>query len=382
MKKNHIHYATALLFLTLFPLPLLAGTLLLEDSFTRPNHADINEGLPRGQSGALRNTPWLERQNPTTKSDNSIIAGNHLLIAKGFGESAVLPAHNFIDPIIKTAGGFKVTVDCRELINRWTNNLHDFYYGFGVGISKVEIAEWDVFPTGKMFRGTQSENNIKNKVGFPEVLGAADLWIGFSQEPALQICRHGQILESFPLNRGDGILEATFTLKNGFNKGDLVEVSLTINGTSVDIDPSTPGLSRTFAWSETDSNFIALEARGTEYAKFDLFKIELLRDVEITPGVLNLVKEADPTREQLSTSKTSSPEKTPSRTVPTPVKIEPRKIILPGTQTQTQTPSVAITPPVPQKDTSAHLSASNLKLSPIHLLGLMAPALFLLLRRK
>lgn len=353
----------------------LAGTVLLEDSFNRPDEADINKGLPQGQSGALRNTPWIEVQNTEHEHDKSNISNGQLLLAYGIGESAALPAHNFVDPIIQQAGGFKVTLDCMELKNHLQDKLDEFYYGFGVGISKVEIAEWDVFYKGKTFR---TNGKIQTSPLQEAPLGA-DFWIGFSKEPAIQIFSSGQLLESIPVNRDDGIIEASFAMKSGFKAGNQVEVSVKINGTPIDINSSSTSTSRIFAWSTDNSNFIALEAKAKQYGSFQHFKIELLQDVPLTPGALSLMIEPLPTLASLSDKQMTSTQipvsQAPSLLAPGN---EPSpKIVIPGTRTTTSAPAPIVTPSAGKTSLS-----QNNEIRPSQLTGLIIPLLLILLRKE
>jgi hypothetical protein len=247
-------------------------TVLFHDTFNRPGNNNLNANLPMGRRGSLQDTQWTEHNENNDKS-LSFIRANRLILSQNNRTSAISVQHNFIDESIRKKGGFIVEIVLSEFNDLQPEMIRageDFdpankYYGFGVGLSEAEVKEWRYFKLNNSFRGISADT------------GSCDFWIGLANRtsPELQIRRNGLTLETLPLPKCDGVLRATFVLVDGFMAGDQVEVYLTLDGQEIDIDTSSDKKYRLFKWEDSNSNYIALEARSSDGAQIDDFKISV-----------------------------------------------------------------------------------------------------------
>ncbi|RYD41259.1 MAG: hypothetical protein EOP85_12965 [Verrucomicrobiaceae bacterium] len=85
----------------------------------------------------------------------------------------------------------------------------------------------------------------------------------------------GAVVASVQVGKTKGTLTAAFACAS-FAAGSPVSVNVYLDGVLLDLDPSGPGSSRTFAWPAADTNFIALSARATNQVMLDNFVVRKL----------------------------------------------------------------------------------------------------------
>ena len=233
----------------IYPAPL--GNDLFVDNFNRANTTDIDAGAT-GMSGSRvpplgAGAAYYEGYETGGAGDISI-TNNGLRLASNSGTSECGIRHNFIGSDITAAGGFSVQMRIDD-INPFTPDTNH-YAGFAVGLTQSEAAGGADIASPGSFRG----NGVN--------LGVADCFIELDYFGNVKMWSNGVPLVSVPMNQNHGTLVASFSTTS-FNAGSTVTVSVLLDGKTVDLDPSSAGVSRTFTWKNSNANYIGLSARAT-----------------------------------------------------------------------------------------------------------------------
>ena len=235
-----------------------AQTVLFADTFNRANNNNLSADTT-GMSGTLGALGYLETWQGGTggnpANNDSILQINNNTLSKigsGMGMGGV--NHNFIDPAIIAAGGFKVSLDITS-VSGSGNDLPDRFGGFGVGLSLAKVnAFQDENDTNLGPRGTiSSDANVVDQAANGHT-GVADFYVSLSIQNNVQVFAGGLLVNQFAVNpTGSHTLEADFTFPD-FNAGSLVNYSVKFEG-----NPVTTG---TFNWSSTDNNYVGFSLRA------------------------------------------------------------------------------------------------------------------------
>ncbi len=248
--------------------PAALSNDLFVDNFNRPNSADLDASAT-GMSGSRvpplgAGSAYYEGFENGGAGD-MIVTNNGLRMAVNGGTSESGLRHNFIGADITAAGGFSVQLRIDD-INAFTPDTNH-YAGLAVGLTQAQAAGGADIASPGSFRG----NGLN--------LGVANCFIELDYFGNVKMWSNGVLLVSVPMNQNHGTLLASFATTS-FDAGSPVTVSVLLDGQTVDLDPATAGVSRTFTWNHTDANYLGLSARATapavSYVKLDNLAIRTL----------------------------------------------------------------------------------------------------------
>ncbi len=243
------------------PPPEPYSQLLFSDSFARStlpsNDLDADMG---GMGGLLvsngtftAGNTWLEPQDVADAEDTRTRVdsanGGELWLANGTGTSHAMLDHNFVDDAILTNGRFRVVLD-RINIDSASNERH---LGFGVGTTYAEA-------TGYGDRYLQ---------------GVADLFVSTTLDGGeVEVRQNGVsvFLENEGVDLNGATLSATFDIID-FNAGSPVQYEIFLQDSDFNGGFETSITSGTFYWSDSNANYIGLDARASTRAIGDNFAI-------------------------------------------------------------------------------------------------------------
>lgn len=260
-------------------------TVLYSDNFNRPDNRNIQasqtgitdntgDNLTAGVPGTVYSQPWLDPNNayPTygTQDGNAANGGgaqilsSQLQLAVGAGTSDLYINHNFVNPSILSAGGFTVSLD----INGYNQSTSQQGGAFAIGMTQSEAGSTaDAFNEGivagqpaapSMTGAFNSQNGIGSTV---PGLVASDFWLALRGDGSLAWGGgNGTTIQGVTGLAKTGTISANF-LFSDFNAGSTVDYTIYYNGVSKGTG--------SFAWSDTDANYIGLDARDNTAVNFD-----------------------------------------------------------------------------------------------------------------
>ncbi|TWT77261.1 hypothetical protein Pla123a_19180 [Posidoniimonas polymericola] len=289
MRNHWIHrLAIGAAALAAMPATVNAG-VLFSDSFNRADSANIDESL----TGIVDNTgsalsadgvysqPWVDPANETTGYDGdpgngggAQIGDNQLQLAVGPGTSNAYVNHNFINPEILAAGGFRVSLD----VNDFSQNSEGQGGAFAVGMTAAEAAA-----TNDAFNGNPSNAKMTNAFPTEFTDTVSDFWVGLRGDGTKELAwGNGPVPVSDPsfqvvdLDSKTGTISADFSFSS-FAAGSDVAVSIYFNGVLQGTGA--------FQWSDSDANYIGIDTRDAQIVSLDNFSVSTLPE----PGSLALL---------------------------------------------------------------------------------------------
>jgi autotransporter-associated beta strand protein len=230
---------------------------LFVDNFNRANDTDI-DALATGMSGSrvppMGGADAYDEGREAVGTGSIAITNSGLRMAVGGGTCESGLRHNFTGTDITDAGGFTVQmrIDHISTFPQETEN----YAGFGVGLTQAEAAAGADIATPGSFRGKTTNP------------GVADCFVELDALGNLQLWSAGVLRATAATGSNRGTLIASFATTS-FNAGSVVTVTVLLDGQVVDLDPQSPATTRTFTWSASNTNFIGLSARATDFVKLD-----------------------------------------------------------------------------------------------------------------
>lgn len=263
--------------------------VLFSDSFNRADNANIDAEL----TGIVDNTgsalaadgvysqPWLDPTNETTGYDGSPgngggaqIAANQLQLAVGPGTSNAFVNHNFINPEILAAGGFRVSLDVTD----FSQGSEGQGGAFAVGMTQAEAAA-----TNDAFNGNPSNAKMTNAFPTEFTDTVSDFWVGLRGAGGGELAwGNGPVPVSDPsfqvvdLDSKTGTIAADFSF-DSFDAGADVAVSIYFNGVLQGTGA--------FQWTDANANYIGIDARDAQVVALDNFNVSTLPE----PGSLALL---------------------------------------------------------------------------------------------
>ena len=258
-----------------------AQTILFSDNFNRADSRNIQASLSgitdnTGSSlavGGVYSQPWLDPNNrPPTYGVQDGVASNgggaqilssQLQLAVGAGTSDAYVNHNFINPSILSAGGFTVSLD----VNGFLQTGLQQGGAFAIGMSATEAASgadaFDLTP-GRYTGAFNDASTIGAAV--PGVV-LSDFWLALRGNSSLVWgSSSGTISGVGSLSAKTGTVSAKFSFSD-FNAGSTVNYQVFLNGISEGTG--------SFTWSDTDANYIGLDARDSSGVSLDNFSVTI-----------------------------------------------------------------------------------------------------------
>jgi len=257
---------------------LLAGTLashaqtvLFRDTFNRPDNNNIDAVLTgitdnTGSSlaaDAVYTQAFLDPNSrspiygaPDTDASNgggSRILSNFFQVKYGAGTANAFVNHNFINPSIPAAGNFTVSVDVTAY-NQATTGQGG---AFGVGMTLAEAQSMGEAVSSGV-------PHMSNAFGSGQTGAVADFWVALRGNSTVVWGKRDTTLGSAPVAAKTGTISAKFTVPD-FNAGTSVGFEVLYGTTSLS--------NGTFAWTDTNANYIALEGRDNTSVGLDNFTI-------------------------------------------------------------------------------------------------------------
>jgi|GEM_PF-438687 Arylsulfatase A and related enzymes len=224
---------------------LLRGRELIADTFDRSNADDL-DASQLGVSGTLSGmnkqpvgNVYFEGFNPA----NLTVAGKKLRI-NGAAETGFRP--NLDHPLVTQAGGYSVAFDYTGF-----NALESGQsIGIAAGLTAAQAAGGGAADSPNSFRGRQDLGQ-----------GVADCFVELLSDNTVRVWVHGQIRQTIPIVPGPGTLIATFKLRQGFNAGDIVDVSVVFRGKKIH--------ESSFAWRKNGASYAGLSASAGTSIEID-----------------------------------------------------------------------------------------------------------------
>lgn len=210
--------------------PALSHAALFTDNFNRPDSADIN-APSTGQGGSLAPLTYTLQTQAT-----AAISGNSLSLT-GATQGTMRIDHNFVDSAITSGGGFIISFTANPVINPAENARKDDWLAVMIG---------------------RDANNA-----LTHVYGGA-YTILFRDNGSLQSFMGGS-LDISSKTYAPGAIETSYQFElrvetSSFALGAPATVTLSVNGTEIDINGSAIGNVRTFNWITDNLNYISFEA--------------------------------------------------------------------------------------------------------------------------
>jgi hypothetical protein len=255
-------------FLIVLPLVQVSASaaVLFADNFNRANSGNIDATLTgitdnTGASlaaNAVYSQPWIDPNSaspiygtPDANAANgggSGISGNAYQVKTGTGTANSYVNHNFTNASILAAGKFSVTVDLTSVGVATSINQGAM---FGIGMTVAEAASMHD-TVGNLTNDTHLGAALVS--GLPSSANAvADFWVGLRGNNTLAWGSKDTVFSSSTVGANTGTFSGIFTVAN-FNSGTNVGYEVFYNGISQG--------SGTFAWSDTNANYIGLDGRG------------------------------------------------------------------------------------------------------------------------
>ena len=261
------------------------GGILFQDTFDRDDNRNIDAsltGITDNTGSALAvdgvySQPHVDPVYESTGSDDgdaangggADITGGELRLAVGPGTSNAYVNHNFINSEILTAGGFTVSLD----ITGYSGTARQHGGGFAIGMSEAEAASaGDAFNyiDGLNMTGAYNPDpyGITGQPVGPSIV--SDFWIGLRGNNSLAWGSSTGNVLGLPqgaLPAKTGSISVTFFVTD-FNAGSTVDYQVFYNG-----DSQGTG---SFTWSETNANYIGVDARDGTAVKLDNLSVNTI----------------------------------------------------------------------------------------------------------
>ena len=260
-----------------------AQTVVFQDTFDRANSRDIDASL----DGITDNTgtlsagnvyfqPQLDPNNATGQDSDpangggASIAANQLILAEGAGTSNAYVNYNFVD-----SNSFSVSVD----INGFSGRGNGQGGAIALGMSQaLADSAGDAFSGEPKF--TDGFTGASNGPG----AAVADFWMAFRGDGSLAFGSSGNnnfyVINDVASADAAHTVSASFVATD-FNAGSTVAFQMFVDGMALDssmvdftganADPQL--LAGTFTWTNTDANYIGLDARDGQGVFFDNFSV-------------------------------------------------------------------------------------------------------------
>ncbi len=284
-----------------------SGTILFQDNFDRAQTYDIDKvyrGITAAPEMNIRGAdlylhPFVDPGNADGAVDDNrsngagaCIKRKQLQLAVRNGSSNMLLNRNIIYPAIVEAGGFSIQLE----VDLTQYHQRSVKTGNGGGFA-VGMAFDDAMDSGDGMFGSHPLRNGKDRVRFQAAMhgqpkeknahteewnppAVSDFWIVLRCDGNLVWGGRGSIVKQdgkrnfwgmVPVETLVGVVHVDFRLTS-FNAGDTVNYTVYYNG-------SKRGNGQ-FEWTNTESNFIGLDARHRDAVVFDNFEISLPAPVE------------------------------------------------------------------------------------------------------
>ena len=259
------------------PLRADAHTLYL-DHFGRAASADISAS-GNGMAGSLVPTTlgagnaWVESYEGSGQTDSILVLNGSLQMATGAGMSNMFLDHNFNDGVVISDGGLVLSLSVLE-INSDSSDASNRFAGFGLGMTRQEALDaGDIsLAGGTSFRGS---------VGSGGATGVADFFIDLDLDGTLRVWDDGRVTHLFETGRGNGVIRVVFDV-DSFAAGRTVGYEVFFDGLKID------ALTGSFTWDRSNSNYIGLSARASNYALLDNFSVNTVPEPTSAAAVLGL----------------------------------------------------------------------------------------------
>lgn len=251
------------------------GEVLFQDTFDRPDSRNIDAslvGITDNTGSSLpadgvysqphldpNNDPGPEDSDPANAGGAQILS-NELQLAVGPGTSNAYVNHNFTNASILAAGGFSVSLD----VIGFSQTSAGQGGAFAIGMTQAEAAS-----AGDAFEG--SPNDMKFTNAFPRDFAdtISDFWVGLRGDAGAELAwGPGPVGTADPnydvvdVASKTGTISANFQLSD-FNAGSAVSYEVFYNGISQGTG--------TFMWSDSDANYIGIDARDGTSVTLDNF---------------------------------------------------------------------------------------------------------------
>ena len=234
----------AVMCMVLFLSAIVQADVFFSDTFNRTDNTDI-DASSAGMSGTLLPMIYQEVYEGSGAASSIQILSNQLNVAVGAGMSSLFLDHNFTDGAILDADGFSISLDVVTITT--ADDPANRFGGFGVGNTQAEaLAAADSFDSTAPFRPNTSRANM----GY----GVSDFYVDLALDQNLRLWSNGTLLNTINVGAAAGTIRVDFFVSD-FNAGSQVTAVVYFNGIQQDI--------RTFAWDNTDANYIGISGRTT-----------------------------------------------------------------------------------------------------------------------
>ena len=254
-------------------LPLAArADVLFGDTFTRADNTtaiDATLGGITDNTGSSLAAGGVYARPFSKQTTSSRIAGNQLKLATGTGSSNAYIDHNFTNGDILTAGGFRVSVNVTDIMKS-NGTGQGGAFAIGMSEARANSAGASLFAKTKMHDGISGVGNKEDDVSVSDfwVMLRGDgslIWGGLGN--AITEADESGLLGKVDVGSKTGLISAEFTLSS-FDAAETVNYEVFFDGVSKG--------SGSFAWSESNQNYIGLDARDKQGVTFDNLSIETI----------------------------------------------------------------------------------------------------------
>ncbi len=294
----------------LLPTSLSAQSILFSDNFDRADNRNIDavlDGITDNTGASLAADavyvhPFIDPNNAPplygvqdaggANGGGAQILTNQLQLAVGSGTSNAYIDHNFTNAEILASGGFSVTLD----VNGYTQTSRQQGGGFAIGMSKAEAGSaTDATGTSGGSNPSLTGAFAADPYGFtggpvpPQVV--SDFWVCLRGNKSLSWgSSTGNVLglaqDALPANTGTIKVDFFFP---DFNAGTTVNYEVFYNGESKGTG--------NFQWSGTDENYIAVDARDSQFVNLDNLAVATLPpsvNLTATPATVSSAGTSEP----------------------------------------------------------------------------------------
>ncbi|TWT92917.1 hypothetical protein Pla108_40570 [Botrimarina colliarenosi] len=277
--RSNLAHASAIFASAIFALVTGASTapavVLFSDTFNRADSRNIDADL----TGITNNTgtalpadgvythPFLDPANDpgpqdgmATNGGGARILSNQLLLAVGAGTSNAFVNHNFTNASILSDGAFTVSLD----VLGYGGNGNGQGGGFAIGMSQA-----DALLAGDAFGADPNNAKFTNAFLGDYLDVISDFWVGVRGDGVLT-WGNGAVQPGDPgfnavaVGSKTGTISANFGVSS-FNAGSTVNYEVFFDGVSRGVG--------SFAWSESNQNYIGIDGRDGAAVSFDNFNV-------------------------------------------------------------------------------------------------------------
>lgn len=265
------------------------AVVLYADSFNRadnPNNIDAvltgitdmaGTSLP---ADGVYSQPFFDPNVDGTAANGggAAIQSNQLQLAVGNGTSNAYINHNFTNASILTDGGFSVSLQVVGNANNNNSSAHGGAFALGMSTARADTAQ-DAFNGVNKFTGGFGPENMSGGIVPGSVV--SDFWVALTSDGTLRWGGGpGSVVSVAPAVGTGGTISANFNVPD-FNAGTSVGYEVLYNG-------EIKGAGA-FSWSETNQNYIGIDARDAGSVTFDNLSIATI----VPPAVPQLVINRD-----------------------------------------------------------------------------------------